>query len=145
MTSGSAPSRPVPVPDELGRPLWDAAAEHRLALARCLSCGQLSHPPTPVCPHCRVTEARFEFTEVVGTGTVRSWTVVRQSFLPGLAADVPYVLVDVELDAQPELRLIGRLLDGPDQPLHAGAAVRLAFEDIGADVSVPAFQLESPA
>ena len=37
---------------------------------------------------------------------------MRQSFLPGF--DVPFVLVDVELLVQADLRLIGRLVDGPD-------------------------------
>ena len=54
----------------------------------------------------------FEFTAVSGRGIVRSWTVVRQAFLPGFDSDLPFVLVDVELVEQEELRLIGRLLDG---------------------------------
>jgi hypothetical protein len=63
--------------------------------------------------------------------------------LPGFDADLPFVLVDVELDEQPDLRLIGRLLDGPGAPLRAGARVAAAFEDLGDGVSVPAFTLEA--
>ncbi len=66
---------------------------------------------------------------------------MRQSFLPGF--DVPFVLVDVELSAQSDLRLIGRLVDGPDAPLRLGAPVRLVFEDVAPDVAVPAFALET--
>jgi uncharacterized protein len=77
---------------------------------------------------------------VSGRGTVRSWTVVRRSFLPGF--DVPYLLVDVELVEQANLRLIGRLLDGPDALLQVGNAVRVAFEDIASGIAVPAFSLE---
>jgi hypothetical protein len=58
---------------------------------------------------------------------VKSWTVVRQSFLPGF--DVPFLLVDVEIVEQTDLRLIGR-------------AVCVAFEDIASGVAVPAFVLE---
>jgi hypothetical protein len=65
---------------------------------------------------------------------------MRQSFLPGF--DVPFVLVDVELSAQADLRLIGRLVDGPDASLHLGAPVRLVFEDVAPGVSIPAFELE---
>jgi hypothetical protein len=67
---------------------------------------------------------------------------MRQSFLQGF--DVPFVLVDVELVEQADLRLIGRLLDGPDAPLKIGDAVRLAFEDVAPGVSVPAFTLAGP-
>ncbi len=81
------------------------------------------------------------FTPVDGSGTIRSWTVMRQSFLPGFDEVVPFVLVDVEVAAQPEVRLIGRLIDGPDAPLRLGAKVQVAFEDLAPGVSVPAFAL----
>ena len=67
---------------------------------------------------------------------------MRQSFLPGF--DVPFVLVDVELAAQEDVRLIGRLVDGPDAVLEVGAAVALVFEDVAPRVSVPAFALANP-
>jgi uncharacterized OB-fold protein len=79
---------------------------------------------------------------VDGGGVVRSWTVMRDSFLPGFADDVPYVLVDVELDAQADLRMIGRLLDGPDAPLHVGDHVTVGFDDVGEGFAVPAFALD---
>jgi uncharacterized protein len=135
----SVVGRPVPIPDDLSRDFWDAAAAHTLVLARCTRCTKFSHPPDTVCPHCGSTDPAFEFTAVDGSGSIRSWTVMRQSFLPGF--DVPFVLVDVELSAQPEVRLIGRLVDGPDAPLRLGAPVRLTFEDIAPDVAVPAFEL----
>ncbi len=67
---------------------------------------------------------------------------MRSSFLPGLGEDVPFVLVDVELDVQQELRLIGRLLDGPDATIEPGSRVVLGFEDLAPGVAVPAFKLE---
>jgi uncharacterized OB-fold protein len=139
LTTGN---RPLPVPDERSAPFWAAAAGHVLVLARCLRCGALSHPPDIVCPHCGSADPALAFTPVDGDGTVRSWTVMRQSFLPGF--DVPFVLVDVELAAQEDLRLIGRLVDGPDAALEVGAAVSLVFEDVAPGVSVPAFALASP-
>jgi uncharacterized OB-fold protein len=101
----------------------------------------LTHPPDAVCPHCGSADPGFAFTPVDGSGSIRSWTVMRQSFLPGF--DVPFVLVDVELAAQAGLRLIGRLLDGPEAALRVGDAVRLAFEDLAPGVAVPAFALEA--
>jgi len=139
--SPATATRPIPVPDDQSAPFWAAAAEHVLTLARCSGCGAYSLPPDVVCPHCGMTDPAFVFTPVRGDGTVRSWTVVRQSFLPGFDRDVPFVLVDVELAAQPGLRLIGRLLDGPDASLQVDAAVRVAFEDVAPGVAVPAFLL----
>jgi uncharacterized OB-fold protein len=133
--------RPVPVPDEASQPFWTAAASHTLVLARCSRCGELSHPPGPVCPHCSSSSPEFAFEPIDGSGCIRSWTVVRQSFLPGF--DVPFVLVDVELQAHPDLRLIGRLVDGADVRFEVGMTVGLAFEDIAPGVAVPAFALEA--
>jgi len=143
-----AGARPVPVPDERSQPYWDAAAEHVLAIARCSRCDTFSIPPDIVCSHCHSTEPDFTFVPVSGRGVVRSWTVMHQSFVPGFDDLVPFVLVDVELDAQADLRMIGRLLDGPEMldgpepSLAIGAPVVVAFEDIAPGTSVPAFTLE---
>jgi uncharacterized OB-fold protein len=136
-------ARPMPVPDERSAPYWSAASQHILAVAQCSACGAFTHPPDTVCPHCGSTAPEFTFIPVSGNGVVKSWTVVRQSFLPGF--DVPFVLVDVELVEQADLRIIGRLRDGPGTALHVGSAVRVAFEDIASGVAVPAFALEDPS
>lgn len=133
-------ARPVPVPDERSAPYWEAAAQHRLVLARCSRCDELTHPPDVVCARCHHPDPGFVFEEVGGRGAVRSWVVVRESFLPGF--DVPFVLVDVAMDEDDGVRLIGRLLDGPDAPLARGERVRVAFEDLAPGVAVPAFILE---
>lgn len=127
-------SRPVPVPDDESGPFWEATATGVLALARCADCQTSTHPPTPVCPACRSTEPAWTFHPVAPHGVVRSWTVLRQAFLPGFADDLPVVLVDVALDGPDDLRIIGRLLDGPDAPVHLGARVdvaRAAIADAG--------------
>ena len=138
MTKGTHP--PLPVPDEESAAFWSAAGEHRLVLARCTHCGRVAHPPGVVCAHCLHPEARFEFGPIEGGGAVRSWIVVRDAFLPGF--EVPFVLVDVELDAEPGLRLIGRLADGPEVALRAGDRVVTVFDDLAEGVAVPAFALE---
>ena len=138
------PAKPVPVADERSAGYWSAAAEHVLALARCGHCGRFTHPPDVACPHCLSTDPGFTFVPVDGRGTVRSWTVLRDSFLPGFADDIPFVLVDVELDAQADLRLIGRLVDGPDAPLRIGDRVGAVFDDLADGVAVPAFALDVP-
>jgi uncharacterized OB-fold protein len=133
--------RPLPVPDETSAPYWAATARHILTVARCARCGTLTLPPDVVCTACGSTEPTYEFTPVSGRAIVRSWTVVRQAVLPGFDEHLPFVLVDVELAEQAELRLIGRLLDGVEADLRVGAEVRVAFEDLTAEISVPAFEL----
>lgn len=134
-------TRPLPVPDETSAPYWRAAADGALALARCGACERFTHPPVPVCPSCGSTEPAFTFEPVDARGEVRSWTVLRQAFLPGFAEDLPIVLVDVALDGHDDLRLIGRLLDGPAASLRIGIRVTVAFEHLADDIDLPAFEL----
>ena len=130
--------RILPVRDEMSAPSWAAAAEHRLELPRCSQCGAFSLPPDITCPSCHTLEPNFAYQPVSGRGTVRTWTVVRHSFLKGF--DLPFMLVDVQLDDQPTVRMIGRLLDGPEAAVSMGAPVTLGFEDIAPGVAVPAFR-----
>jgi uncharacterized OB-fold protein len=138
-----ATGRPVPAADDRSAGFWEAAARGVLALARCARCGGFTHPPDVTCERCGATDPAFTWEPVSGRGTVRSWTIVRQSFLPGF--ETPFLLVDVELEEQAELRLIGRLLDGPDAQVRLGAPVTVAFEDLAAGVAVHAFRLGGDA
>jgi uncharacterized OB-fold protein len=135
--------RLLPDIDDASAPYWEAAARGHLVLARCSRCERFAHPPDLVCPNCGHTDPRFRFDRVSGRGAIRSWTVLRQTFLPGFEDDLPFVLVDVELDDQADLRLIGRLVDAVDAPLALGDRVTLAFEQLSDEVAVPAFALEA--
>jgi uncharacterized OB-fold protein len=130
--------RILPVPDETSAPYWAAAAEHVLKLPRCKQCGKFSLPPDMTCPNCHSLEPGFSYEPVSGRGTVRTWTVVRHSFLQGF--ELPFMLVDVQLDEQPEVRMIGQLVDGPHTPIGLGDAVEVAFEDLAPGIAVPAFR-----
>lgn len=133
----------LPVLDEMSAPYWEACARHELAMARCADCGVIAHPPDVTCPSCHSLDPRFTFEPVSGSGKVRSWTVIRHSFLSGF--ELPFLLVDVQLDDQPHLRLIGRLVDGPDTPLRIGDEVTVTFDDLAPGVAVPAFAMANRA
>ena len=130
-------------------PYWEAAAEHVLAIGPLLALRHVrASRPTSSARTATAPSPTSRFEPVSGRGVVRSWTVVHQSFLPGFDDLVPFVLVDVELEEQADLRMIGRLLDGPevlddpDAALAIGARVVVAFEDLAPGTSVPAFALE---
>lgn len=134
--------RPVPVADELSAPYWEAARRHESVLPRCAACGRCDLPPEIVCRRCGSATPDWHYQPVSGRGTVRSWTVVRRSFLPSF--ETPFVLVDVEVEEEDDLRVIGRLLDTldvDDPGLQIGTPVRTVFEDVGDDHAVPAFRL----
>ena len=136
--------RPLPVSDELSAPIWAAAAEHRLVLARCSRCNTLTHPPDVICPNCNHNDPEFTYEEVGDAATVCSWTVLHQSFVPGFDDLLPLVLVDARLEAPDDVRLIGRLVDSSQEHLRAGDPVTVVFEDLAPGLAVPAFALGRP-
>ena len=133
-------------PDEMPMPAanaetvgwWEAAAEHRLVVQRCTACGHVRHPPGPLCPRCRATTAQW--WESPGTGTVYTYTVVRQAFIPALADRLPYVVIAVELDGTDGARLVSNLVDFEPGAVTVGMAVEVVWEDMGPELAVPRFR-----
>lgn len=73
---------------------------------------------------CRACTGEIAFAPIAGTGRLRSFIVVRHGAVPGYLNAIPYVVGLVELDDQPGLRLIGRVLDVRPAELDCGALVR---------------------
>jgi uncharacterized OB-fold protein len=133
-------------PDEMPMPAanahtmgwWEAAAAHRLVVQRCTACGATRHPPGPVCPVCRSLAS--EWSELAGTGTVYTYTVVRQAFIASLHDKIPYVVVAVELDGAGGARMVSNLVDTLPEEVVVGMPVEVAWEDMGPELAVPRFR-----
>jgi uncharacterized OB-fold protein len=102
------PQKPLPdLDDPVAGRFWREAAEQRLSFQRCRDCTYLRWPPAALCPECWSREAEWE--AVSPDGSVWSYGVYERAFAPAFAADVPYVVALVELDAGPRMltRLVG--------------------------------------
>lgn len=73
-----------------------------------------------------------------GRGTIYAFTVAEQMFDPSF--EVPYVLALVEIDEDPEVRILTNVVGSPPDDVVGGAAAEVIFESRG-DVSVPQFRL----
>ena len=124
---------PEPSPDTL--PFWKSLQEGKLRIQACGSCGKLRHYPRPVCPHCYSMEQRW--VEATGRGRVHSWTIAHHPFHPGFKAELPYVLVTVDLDEG--VRMQAQLRGGEVGQLHIGLPVKIAFEIATKDLTLPVF------
>ena len=139
MTSDSSVLPPLPVPDELTKPFWEAANQGRLVIQRCRECQQYYHPPQVVCPTC--IESILSFEEVSGRGTVYSFSVMRDQRVRGFEDKVPYVNVMVELEEQPLLMMVA-ILDGvAPEGVVIGSSVEVTFQRLTADIALPQFRL----
>ncbi|PXY18953.1 Zn-ribbon domain-containing OB-fold protein [Prauserella muralis] len=84
-------------------PFWAALRQERVELQRCTACARLRFPPMGRCPWC--AGASYVREEVDARGTIYSWIVVHRAFGSEFAADVPYVVATVDLDAGPRIAL----------------------------------------
>jgi hypothetical protein len=75
--------------------------------------------------------------EVAGTGTVYTYTVVTHPTHVALAGMVPYVVAIVELDEGP--RVVTGITGCAPPDVRAGMRVRVCFEPVTDDVSLPYF------
>lgn len=134
-----ADPRPLPAPDDVSGFYWGAAADHKLVLQRCASCTKLQYPPEVCCVHCQAME--FELAETSGRGVIYSYTRVERPLHAGFVDAVPYVVVFVELDDQPGLRILANLVGAPEgTTLACGLPVEVVFENRGA-ITLPQFRL----
>ncbi len=130
---------PQPAVDVDSQGFWEALADDRLALQRCVDCRRFQHPPTERCTTCGSAVA---YEDLVGAGEVFSFIVVRHPTVPGYLDELPYVVALVELDEQPGLRISARVVGTDPDDVEIGGRVRVSIVDLpGGDRKVPVFVL----
>ena len=121
-----------PVTDDDNRFFWEGVEEGRLLLQRCSGCGELRHPPGPMCPSCLSLEWQAE--EASGRGTIYSWVLSHHPTEPDAEPRV-VVLVDLEEG----VRLVANLQGVPATEVATGLAVEAFFAEVGG-VLLPQFR-----
>ena len=130
------PLRPLPSPNPLTAPYWQAALQGEFKLPRCEDCGRFHFYPRAVCPHCG--SAKLAWHKASGHGEVYSYTVVNRAPSKGFEALVPYVVAVVALDEGPHL--MTRLIDVDPNAVRIGLKVTVTFDAVADDVNLPVFR-----
>ncbi|MCH7709633.1 MAG: hypothetical protein E2O66_11075 [Deltaproteobacteria bacterium] len=108
-------------------------------MQRCASCQRYRFHPREMCPHCRSMAA--EWRPVSGRGLIFSKVVCHPPVLPAFQDRVPYAVVLVELEEDPNLRLVGNVLDVPPDRVRIGSPVHVAFQEISEEITLPQWRL----
>jgi hypothetical protein len=109
-------------PGTISAKYWAGAAEGRLILQKCASCGLIRHYPRVLCSRC--WSFSVEPVQASGRGAIHSWTVAHHAFAPEWTTALPYVLATVDL---PEgVRVLGRLIG--DRAPAVGLEVEFGFD-----------------
>ncbi|PPJ21615.1 DNA-binding protein [Nocardia nova] len=114
---------------------WTGGREGRLLIYRCRSCERWFHPGGPVCFRCRSTEVGPQATS--GRGRVAAYTINRQPWIPGF--EPPYVVAMIELDDEPDVRVVSNLVGVALDEVAVGLEVEVFFEQWD-DVWLPLFR-----
>jgi hypothetical protein len=130
-----APERPLPTPTRESQPYWDGLREGRFMLQHCAACGKIRHYPRPVCPHC--FSMASEWREAPLGGKIHSWTVCHHPFNFFFKQMAPYIVALVDMDAG--VRVNAQLRGVAENDLKIGARVRLAFEPVSKEITLPYF------
>jgi uncharacterized protein len=133
------PVRPLPSPNPLTAPYWQAAHAGELKLPCCQTCAKFHFYPRASCPHCG--SANLDWRKVSGKGVVYSFTVVHRAPSKGFEELVPYAVAVVALDEGPHL--MTRLIDVPPQAVRIGLRVTVAFEKQDDETTLPVFRPET--
>ncbi|MFC4588250.1 bifunctional MaoC family dehydratase N-terminal/OB-fold nucleic acid binding domain-containing protein [Sphaerisporangium corydalis] len=110
---------------------WDGVREGELRIQKCGDCGELRHPPGPVCPSCRSVNR----THIVaaGTGEVYSFVVHHNPPVPGI--ETPFAVAVIEL---PEgVRIVGNVVGCPLEKVGIGMQLRVTYREMDDELVLP--------
>lgn len=129
--------KPLPEPSPWSKPYWDYCKQHKLYIQQCTHCEQFIMYPKLFCPHC--LSENFHWVESSGNGKVYSYTIVRNNPPSSFAEDLPYVIAVVELEEN--VRMLTNIIGCDIEKITCGSAVKVVFEDVTEDITVPKFTL----
>ena len=130
-----AAKRPLPGISDDTRFFWDGARAGKLLIQRCKGCGELRHPPGPVCPSCHSFE--WDTVEASGRGTVYSFVVMHYPEAPPFDHPNPIVLVELEEGT----RLISQIVGIQPGEVRIGQAVQVEFNSFNdGELVLPQFR-----
>lgn len=128
------PLRVLPRLDDETGFFWTSGKDGRLRILRCDACRHLVHPPAPVCPECLGRALTPD--ALSGRATVATFTVNHH---PWDGSTEPWVVAIVELEEQPDVRLMTNLVGIDPDDVAIGMPVQVVFEDHD-PVFVPLFE-----
>lgn len=132
------PDYPLPdLDDPTMRPFWDGAREGKLMQQRDRETGAVVWPPKPL--YWKGGE-RLEWFEASGRGTIHTWVVGHEPFLPAFAHLLPHIMVVVALAEGP--RIVGHMVACAPDEMRFGMPVRVVFKRLTEAVTLPVWEPE---
>ena len=122
--------KPIPVPDEVSKPFWDACNQRRLIVQSCSACSRKQYPPQETCAQCG-SKDHLEWTETSGRGRINGYCVMYDSRVKPLQADQPFNIAVIDLEEDSAIHFLSHLPGVPVDQVPVGATVEVDFQDTG--------------
>lgn len=129
-------NKPLPRLDTTNGPFWDGARNNKFLLQYCKACGDTRFPPAHICPKCLSSDQ--DWKEASGRGTLESWVDMHRAYWDGYKGELPYRVCLIRLEEGP---IVVSNLVGKTDNLRMGQPVRVTFEAVTDDVTLPKFTL----
>jgi uncharacterized OB-fold protein len=113
---------------------WEGTARGELRIQKCNACGQLRHPPGPLCPSCHAADRGYVVAS--GRGTIFSFLVHHAPRMPG--RELPVTLALVELDEG--VRMVATVTGAPED-LAIGDPVVAGFDRLDDETTLPTWEV----
>lgn len=131
--------RPLPVPIDETRHYWESARAGRLVVQKCNGCGALQFYPRAYCMSCM--EESVGWIEASGKGTIYTYTINHRAANDAMKDRTPYAVAAVDLDEG--VRMIANIVDCDLGDVRCGARVRVVFEKLSDEITLPQFTLDA--
>ncbi len=128
--------KPLPEADKWSGPFYAACKEGKLVAQKCSKTGRFFFPPAPVSPFTRSSD--WSWAEVPPHGRIGSFVVMHQKYFAGFGDEVPYPVVEVELDGG--VRLISNIVELDGREISVGMEVEAVFLKANDDFTLPVFR-----
>lgn len=132
----NAYTKPLPRPTALSRPFWDGARQSEIRVQKCRACGQMEHPPRPICTACWNDDLEWVSSNL--EGEVYSYTVCHWPTMKEFKQDAPYIIAIVELPGG--VRLTTGIVDCPLDRIAVGLKVTAVFDKVTDEVTLVKFR-----
>jgi len=130
--------KPLPAPDKLTRPYWEAAKRNELHMQNCTTCGNLQFPPEERCLQCNGSDLGWK--QVSGRGVIHSFIVDHRLMTPGF--DEPYIVAQIRpIEATNQDAIItANMRDCTFEQIAIDMQVEVVFEALPQGITLPQFR-----
>jgi uncharacterized OB-fold protein/acyl dehydratase len=112
---------------------WEGIERGELLIQKCAACGELRHPPRPMCGHCQSLE--WESVPSSGRGTVYSYVVLHHPPIPGYEFPLPVALIELEEGT----RIVSNVMGCEPGAVRIGMSVECRIESVDDELKLPLF------